>query len=336
MTNTEMIMSESVELMKQGILDGTMETVTDENGEEVELKIPEEIHTFDGWKKLGLIVKKGEHGIAKFPIWSPTKTSLKKIAEAKKNGEELPEMQLYMRMATWFKREQVQTIEEAEKAREAEKRAKAEKPAEPARDEKPKAVEKPKKQAKPKKSAKPRAKKAENPYKPFIAEMHKATLKKNKGTLRLIYRREGNTVYITNGYLALKVSLNKYNECFVKAKDYYKPLNDGDGCLVQGGEIIEGQKLALGELFKQEAEKATEKCEVTKYAEKTEKGIDMRAVKCGSNNVVIAVNDDYLKALPNRKWKGSDMIHAIVSKDAIILPIRHDLEFDRRMNEALA
>lgn len=335
MTNAEMIMRESVELMKQGILDGTMETVTDENGEEVELKIPEEIHTFDGWKKLGLIVKKGEHGIAKFPIWSPTKTSMKKIAEAKENGEELPEMQLYMRMATWFTRKQVQTIEEAEKARETEKKAKAEKTAEPARDEKPKAVEKPKKQAKPKKSAKAKAKKAEDKYKKIIAAFHKAVLKKNIGKRRLYYRRQGNYVYICDtGWYMKRVSLNDYNKYFVTAKDYYEPLNDGDGRTVDNLSVQCNCTADFESIFNKIQKKSTEKSTVLDYTEQNEEGVTLRAVKCGDN--YITVNDDFLKAFDEKSWKGSTPFDAIATKTVAILPMRHDDDFEKRCEEAIA
>jgi hypothetical protein len=187
MTNAEIIMGESLELAKQGILATAPGTFVDEDGEEVEMEIPEEIHTFDGWKKLGYIVKYGEHAIAKFAIWSPTKASRKEIAEAKKNGEK-PKMKMYMRFAAWFKRDQVETVAEAEKhkaerekAKKAEKKKDARKKYEEAFDkacakvqaeneaERAKTAEKPKTETKPKTKAKAKpstaTKKAEEPKK---------------------------------------------------------------------------------------------------------------------------------------------------------------------------
>lgn len=125
MTNAEMIMRESLELMKQGILAGVDTKFTDENGEEVVVAIPEEIHTFDQWKKMGRIVKYGEHAVAKFPVWSPTKKTQRMLEEndGKLDDKEKKEARMYMRNASWFTFGQTETVEEAEKAR-AERKAK--------------------------------------------------------------------------------------------------------------------------------------------------------------------------------------------------------------------
>ena len=108
MTNAEIVFNNSVFLMEQGLLRGTGEKVMfkDEQGIR-EVEVPEEIHTFNEWKRMGFVVKKGEHAIAKFPIW--------KLAGKKKKDEEAGENEdgeksggrFYMKVAFFFTREQV-------------------------------------------------------------------------------------------------------------------------------------------------------------------------------------------------------------------------------------
>lgn len=145
MTNAEIIMRERMELAEQGILATSPDTFIDVDGEEVEMEVPEEIHTFDYWKNAGRCVKYGEHAVAKFAVWSPTKASRKEQAEAEAKGEK-PKMKMYMRMTSFFKRDQTETLEEAEKHREERKAAKEAEKSAPKKTEEPKAekTEKPK------------------------------------------------------------------------------------------------------------------------------------------------------------------------------------------------
>lgn len=57
----------------------------------------EEIHTYEGWKRRGFIVKKGEKAIAKFPIWKQV---------TNKDGEE----HMFMKNSCWFSTRQVQKV----------------------------------------------------------------------------------------------------------------------------------------------------------------------------------------------------------------------------------
>jgi len=127
MKNSEIIMRNAIDLMNDGILAGVMEQYTDRNGNTVEVEMPEDIHTFDEWKKLGRIVRKGEHAIAKFPIWSPTKKTQKLLDDnnGKLDGEKKKEAKMYLRNAAWFKVSQTMTLEEAQAQKEAEKAEKA-------------------------------------------------------------------------------------------------------------------------------------------------------------------------------------------------------------------
>lgn len=98
MTNAEIIFRTSEDLVKQGIL----KTVEIDG-----MIVPEIIHTFQKWKSLGYSVKKGEKAIAKFPIW---KHSSKKVVDEETN-EENEKTSMFMKMASFFKFEQVEKIE---------------------------------------------------------------------------------------------------------------------------------------------------------------------------------------------------------------------------------
>lgn len=113
MTNAMIILTESVRLMKDGVLKGTGEfiTVENEDGTKTELELPEEIHTFNGWKERGFSVKKGEKSKIKFPIWKHTS---KEKSEEEKTGnplEDAPITNMFMKMSAFFTAEQVELME---------------------------------------------------------------------------------------------------------------------------------------------------------------------------------------------------------------------------------
>lgn len=108
MTNTAIIMENSIKLMNDGIIGttGRVFLVTDSDGNEKELKEPEAIHTYNGWKERGYIVKRGQHAIAKFPIWKYT--SQKKgddTEEGEDNGK------CFLKMSHFFKESQVEKVD---------------------------------------------------------------------------------------------------------------------------------------------------------------------------------------------------------------------------------
>lgn len=108
MTNAQIILLESVKLMEQGILKGTgKKIVVEYNDEKKELDVPEPIHTYQAWKKLGYQVKKGEKAIAKFTIW-------KHVSGKKKEDGEQGKDRMFMKMSSFFKMEQVEKIREVE------------------------------------------------------------------------------------------------------------------------------------------------------------------------------------------------------------------------------
>lgn len=105
MTNSEIILRESLALVKTGVLKTTGRVFTQElpDGSKVELPEPEPIHTYNGWKELGYQVKKGEHAKATFPIW---KYSGKQDEET---GEE-SEGRCWLRKSFWFTFDQVEKV----------------------------------------------------------------------------------------------------------------------------------------------------------------------------------------------------------------------------------
>lgn len=118
MTNAQIILNESLSLMEQGILKGSghfAEIETEEGTTTIEL--PEDIHTFNGWKALGYSVKKGEKSSIKFPIWKHTRKMLNTDtgnAELDKMNAQINEQggqtNMFMKMSAWFTAAQVEPI----------------------------------------------------------------------------------------------------------------------------------------------------------------------------------------------------------------------------------
>ena len=110
MTNSMIILLESIRLMEEGKLQGSGQYghYTDHEGNEVEIEYPEAIHTFAAWKQLGFSVKKGEHAIAAFTIWKYAER--RREAEEENADEEQAEGRMFMKKAFFFKASQVERI----------------------------------------------------------------------------------------------------------------------------------------------------------------------------------------------------------------------------------
>ena len=111
MTNAMIIFWKSVELMKAGVIGGTGRVLTMEmpDGGIKEIQEPEPIHTFACWKGLGYSVKKGEHAVAKFPIW---KGSERVIKDDDGNDTDEKETKMFRKEAFFFKASQVERTED--------------------------------------------------------------------------------------------------------------------------------------------------------------------------------------------------------------------------------
>lgn len=94
MTNSEIILGNMATLIANGVINAD-----------------DTIHTYDHWAKAhGLYVKKGEHAIAKFPIWKYRKN--KKKEEGMTDEEAEKKGYCFMATACWFTDKQVVTREE--------------------------------------------------------------------------------------------------------------------------------------------------------------------------------------------------------------------------------
>lgn len=132
MTNAQIIFNESIDLMKDGIIGTTGRKITveyEKDGEKVKETIdePEEIHTYQEWKKAGFQVQKGQKAIAKFTIWMYTdkKKNLSQEeadsinamvinadgSKAHEGDEVRTNGHYYMKQAAFFKASQVAPIE---------------------------------------------------------------------------------------------------------------------------------------------------------------------------------------------------------------------------------
>lgn len=112
MTNERIIFNESMRLMEEGTLKGTGEfvTVEFEDGTTATVEMPEEIHTFNGWKKRGYSVKKGEKSKIKITIWKYTE---KQKPQEEKTGnpiEDAPVVNMFMKTSAFFTFDQVEPI----------------------------------------------------------------------------------------------------------------------------------------------------------------------------------------------------------------------------------
>ena len=111
MTNEEIIMDARIALMGEGRIKGTGRYIelTNEEGEEIRVEEPEEIHTFAVWKARGYSVKRGEHAVAKLRIWKHTL----KRAEDPEKERDLEKM--FMKTAFFFTQDQVEPLKEGDK-----------------------------------------------------------------------------------------------------------------------------------------------------------------------------------------------------------------------------
>ena len=110
MTNEMIIFNERVRLMEEGVLKGTGKIAVIENadGTTIECEIPEEIHTFNGWKERGYSVKKGEKSQIKIAIWKYTEKEKK---EEEKTGNALadaPIKNMFLKTSAFFTIAQVE------------------------------------------------------------------------------------------------------------------------------------------------------------------------------------------------------------------------------------
>ena len=97
MTNAQIIMQNRVTLAEMEVLkivDG----------------MPEEILSCKEWNRRGFTVKKGEHAIAKFPIWYPKKKKAQKQEDQEQEEQQEQLKGFYMKVTAFFTADQVEAI----------------------------------------------------------------------------------------------------------------------------------------------------------------------------------------------------------------------------------
>ena len=119
MTNEMIIMNESIRLMNDGVLKGSgvFGEIVNADGSKMTIELPEEIHTFNGWKARGYSVKKGEKSEIKFSIWKHTAKMLDTNtgnAETDKMNQQINEQggqtNMFLKVSAFFTAAQVEPI----------------------------------------------------------------------------------------------------------------------------------------------------------------------------------------------------------------------------------
>ena len=104
MTNEQIIFSAAQHLAETGAIKytGKIYKARDAEGNEIQLKETEAIHTYNAWRALGFQVQRGQKAVAKLTIWKhATKTD-------KETGEE--ESKMFMKTAAFFSASQVEAV----------------------------------------------------------------------------------------------------------------------------------------------------------------------------------------------------------------------------------
>lgn len=115
MTNEMIIFNAAQDLAEEGKINytGKVFKAVDQEGNEIEFKETEEIHTYKEWQNLGMQVQKGQKAVAKITIWMFTNKpgkAAKAAAEAEgKEAEADPHY--YMKEAAFFSASQVAPAE---------------------------------------------------------------------------------------------------------------------------------------------------------------------------------------------------------------------------------
>lgn len=107
MTNAQIVFNAQVELMKNGVIGTTGNTLEIElpDGTKQTMPEPEPIHTYKAWQRLGYQVRRGEKAITDLHIW---KYTTKKLPDAVLGDDE--ENKMFFTKAYFFAASQVEKI----------------------------------------------------------------------------------------------------------------------------------------------------------------------------------------------------------------------------------
>ena len=122
MTNAQIILNESINLMEQGKLNGTGNMITiitvnsDGQEEKKQIEEPEPIHTYAAWKQLGFQVKKGSKAVTQINIWKHVSRKEEievKYTDGTTGTEEVDNSKMFMKLSSFFSLSQVERIQTA-------------------------------------------------------------------------------------------------------------------------------------------------------------------------------------------------------------------------------
>ena len=104
MTNAQIIFNESQRLAELGAIAYTGRELKTEDaaGNVIVLRETEEIHTYQIWKRMGYQVQRGQKAITKLQIW--------KYAEKENEETGETDARMFMKVAAFFSRSQVERI----------------------------------------------------------------------------------------------------------------------------------------------------------------------------------------------------------------------------------
>ena len=114
MTNAQIIMNQSIQLMKDGIIGttGRILEYLDAEGNKQTMQEPEPIHTYRAWKEMGYQVRKGEKSVAQFVIWKHTGSKAEELPMEDGSAVKVQDKgRMFMKQASFFKASQVDRIE---------------------------------------------------------------------------------------------------------------------------------------------------------------------------------------------------------------------------------
>ena len=105
MTNEQIVFNVRIQLQKENLIGSTGRKIVleNDNGEKEEIMEPEEIHTYQAWKKKGYQVQKGQKAIAKFKIW-------KHVTKKAESENEPDDEKMFMVNSAFFSSAQVAAI----------------------------------------------------------------------------------------------------------------------------------------------------------------------------------------------------------------------------------
>ena len=113
MNNESIILQTRINLMNAGIIkpmgNGQTITIKTDTGEQTVL-LPEELHTFNGWLKRGMCVRKGEKHIAACDIWLAKKKTDSQDESKEENIQ--GEQEFVKKKAFFFTKDQVEPRKE--------------------------------------------------------------------------------------------------------------------------------------------------------------------------------------------------------------------------------